>query len=143
MAERRPSIEDTNAAGGRFIREAKIYDLKIKSFRDALEDAHPSLDASAKRARRTPGADVVSQELDQMNKEYSNLIDTVQKILAQLKDEEAKLQEKRVSFSQVLSCFLIIVKHAVVCSAMRSFFCTNIKLKTFFVENFCVDFICN
>lgn len=142
MTERRPSIEDTNATGGRFIREAKIYDLKIKSFRDALEDAHPSLDASAKRARRTPGADV-SQELDQLNKEYSNLLDTVQKILAQLKDEEAKLQEKRVSFSQVLSCFLIIVKHAVVCSAMRSFFCTNIKLKIFFVENFCVDFICN
>lgn len=142
MAERRPSIEDTNAAGGRFIREAKIYDLKIKSFRDALEDAHPSLDASAKRARRTPGADVVSQELDQMNKEYSNLIDTVQKILAQLKDEEAKLQEKRVSFSQVLSCFLIIVKHAVVCSAMRSFFAQILSSK-YFLLNFCVDFICN
>lgn len=95
--ERKPSIEDTNAAGGRFIREAKIYDLKIKNFRESLEDAHPSLDATAKRSRRNPGADLVAQELDQLNKEYSELLDTVSQLLNQLQDDESKLQEKRVS----------------------------------------------
>ncbi len=101
MAERKPSIEDTNAAGARFIREAKIYDLKIKSYRESLEDSHPSLDASAKRSRRTPGADIVAQELDQINREYGNLIDIVLQHLNQLQDDESKLQEKRVSFLNV------------------------------------------
>lgn len=96
LTHRKPSIEDTNAAGGRFIREAKIYDLKLKNYRESLDDVHPSLDASTKRARRTPGSDIVAQELDQMNKEYSSLVDTVLQHLNQLQDDEAKLQERRV-----------------------------------------------
>ena len=89
-------IEDTNAAGGRFIREAKIYDLKIKSYRESLEDARPSLDGSAKRSRRNPGADIVAQELDQLNKEYSDLLDSVSQLLNQLQENDAKMQERRV-----------------------------------------------
>jgi len=80
--------------------------LKIKNYRENLEDSHPSLDASAKRSRRTPGADIVAQELDQLNKEYSNLIDTVLQLLNQLQDDESKLQEKRVSYIIVMFVLL-------------------------------------
>ncbi|XP_054153654.1 microtubule-actin cross-linking factor 1, isoforms 1/2/3/4-like isoform X7 [Oppia nitens] len=81
LVERKPSIEDTNASGARFIREAKIHDLKIKSYRENLEDSHPSLDASAKRSRRTPGADIVIQELDQLNSDYKELLENMQRLL--------------------------------------------------------------
>ena len=100
LVERKPSIEDTNAAGGRFIREAKIYDLKIKSYRESLEDARPSLDGSAKRSRRNPGADIVAQELDQLNKEYSDLLDSVSQLLNQLQQDDAKLQERRAALME-------------------------------------------
>jgi hypothetical protein len=70
--------------------------LKIKSYRENLEDSHPSLDASAKRSRRTPGADVVAQELDQLNSEYSQLLESVRQLL------NKQLQETKVSFPTIV-----------------------------------------
>ena len=108
--ERKPSIEDTNSAGARFIREAKIYDLKIKSYREGLEESHPSLDASAKRQRRTPGADIVAQELDQLNKEYQELLDYVLQHLNRLQEDESKLNVNRVSNQLIVICILFKFK---------------------------------
>ncbi|XP_074600372.1 dystonin-like protein short stop isoform X2 [Brevipalpus obovatus] len=82
LLEHKPSIDDTNVAGERFIREARVYDLSLKNYRDSLEESHPSLDAIiARRSRRNSGADVVEQELDNLNKEYMTLIDTVTKFM--------------------------------------------------------------
>ncbi|XP_071449100.1 microtubule-actin cross-linking factor 1, isoforms 1/2/3/4/5 isoform X30 [Hetaerina americana] len=85
VVEKIPAIEQVNMVGGRFIREAKIYDLRLQSYRDALEDIHPSLDGEvllgAKRARRQPGAEVVSAELDLLNRKFQSLLDILLDIL--------------------------------------------------------------
>ncbi|XP_014680837.1 PREDICTED: uncharacterized protein LOC106820781 [Priapulus caudatus] len=35
LGERKPSVEQVNRDGGRYIREAKIYDLKLRAYRRA------------------------------------------------------------------------------------------------------------
>ncbi|RWS15093.1 microtubule-actin cross-linking factor 1-like isoform X28, partial [Dinothrombium tinctorium] len=78
LAERKPSIEDTCAAGHRFIREAKLYEMQCKTFTESLEKVHPSLDASVSRiGRRASGAEIVQQEIDNLNQEYTSLLESV------------------------------------------------------------------
>ncbi|RWS27955.1 microtubule-actin cross-linking factor 1-like protein [Leptotrombidium deliense] len=79
VAEHKHSIEDTSAAGSRFIREAKLYDMQCKTYNETLEKIHPSLDASLKRktGKRTSGSDVVQEEIDNLNQEYNNLLEAI------------------------------------------------------------------
>lgn len=56
----------------------QIYDMKLKSYRESLEDVHPSLDASVKKKRRTLiGSEQVSNELDTLNKQYLDMVAVV------------------------------------------------------------------
>ncbi|XP_022236398.1 uncharacterized protein LOC106476963, partial [Limulus polyphemus] len=87
IAQRKSSIEDTNTLGGRYVREAKIYDLRLKHYRESLEEVHPSLDASIpKKAKVVVGADDVSQELDILNQNYTELVNTVLEYLNKLRE---------------------------------------------------------
>ncbi|XP_066142735.1 microtubule-actin cross-linking factor 1 isoform X41 [Euwallacea fornicatus] len=80
VVERTPKIEQVNLNGGRFIREGKIWSKGVQKSRDALLDAHPSLDASDvfKNKESGPaGADVVAKDLDEFNDRYRYLIDVL------------------------------------------------------------------
>lgn len=75
------------------MKEAKIYDLKLKNFREQLEEYHPSIDASAKRTKIVNGIETVTQELIYLKEEYSSLLDKLLALLNQLQDEATKSSE--------------------------------------------------
>ena len=88
--QRKPSIEDTNVAGNRFINEAKTLNVKIKNYRDSIDE---QLELSSKRARKVEGVEIVEQELETLNKEYKSLLDQVLSYLNQLQDDETRMRE--------------------------------------------------
>ncbi|XP_067144023.1 microtubule-actin cross-linking factor 1 isoform X6 [Centruroides vittatus] len=102
LAEKKNSIENVNILGGRYIREAKIFDLRLKHYKEGLEEVHPSLDASVvKKAKLSSGADVVSQELDTLNQQYTNMVDSLVQHINELKvaisnhnDQKIAVEEK-------------------------------------------------
>ncbi len=94
VSSHKSSIEETNSAGNRFSKEAKIYDLKLKNYRETVaEQAHPSLDASAKRSKVVNGVETVAVELKALNEEYKATLDRLLALLNQLQDDESKLRE--------------------------------------------------
>ncbi|KAI2799657.1 hypothetical protein BLOT_011563 [Blomia tropicalis] len=90
IVERKPSIEDTTLSGTRFINEAKNINVKIKNYRETLDE---SVELSAKRARKIEGVEIVEQELEALNKEYKSLLDQVLSFLNQLQDDETRMRE--------------------------------------------------
>ncbi|XP_016942953.3 microtubule-actin cross-linking factor 1 isoform X28 [Drosophila suzukii] len=77
--ERKPKIENVNVAGGRLIREAKIYDSKCLRFVDWLLEARPSFSPPRRDLRPAdsdPGAtQYYSQRLDNLNTKYDRLLE--------------------------------------------------------------------
>ncbi|KRJ99249.1 uncharacterized protein Dyak_GE13333, isoform F [Drosophila yakuba] len=77
--ERKPKIENVNVAGGRLIREAKIYDGKCLRFVDWLVEARPSFSPPRRDLRPAdsdPGAtQYYSQRLDNLNTKYDRLLE--------------------------------------------------------------------
>lgn len=57
------------------------------------EQAHPSLDASAKRSKVVNGVETVAVELKALNEEYKATLDRLLALLNQLQDDESKLRE--------------------------------------------------
>nr|CAD7404991.1 unnamed protein product [Timema cristinae] len=97
VKEKAPAIEQVNVTGGRFIRESKIYDLRLQRYSDWLiEEVHPSLDVGVKRpGGRASSADHVVEELDILNHRYQALLgilyDRLRQIVA-LSPEDPQLQ---------------------------------------------------
>ncbi|KAG8192780.1 hypothetical protein JTE90_019099 [Oedothorax gibbosus] len=83
LSHQKAAIEDTNADGARFIREAKMYDLQLKLYQEGLDENPAASDA--KRAKLASGAEVVTQQLDELNQEYIDLVNTVLQFLNELK----------------------------------------------------------
>ncbi|XP_050743317.1 dystonin isoform X29 [Drosophila biarmipes] len=77
--ERKPKIENVNVAGGRLIREAKIYDSKCLRFVDWLLESRPSFSPPRRDLRPAdidPGAtQYYSQRLDNLNTKYDRLLE--------------------------------------------------------------------
>ncbi|XP_046866307.1 dystonin isoform X5 [Drosophila willistoni] len=77
--ERKPKIENVNVAGGRLIREAKIYDSKCLRFVDWLLEVRPSFSPPRRDLRPAdsdPGAtQYYSQRLDNLNTKYDRLLE--------------------------------------------------------------------
>ncbi|GFY59276.1 plectin [Trichonephila inaurata madagascariensis] len=87
IAEKSSCFEETNALGARYIREAKIYDLRLKHYKENLEEEHPSLDASLqKNPTVISGAEDVERELEHLNQRYSALIQVILDYLEELKE---------------------------------------------------------
>ncbi|XP_037953237.1 dystonin isoform X24 [Teleopsis dalmanni] len=77
--EQKPKIEHVNLAGGRLIREAKIYDAKCLRFVDWLIEARPSF-SPPRRDLRPPDSDpgatqYYSHRLDALNIKYDRLLE--------------------------------------------------------------------
>ncbi|XP_072153557.1 microtubule-actin cross-linking factor 1 isoform X35 [Bemisia tabaci] len=99
IVDRKPSMEQVNVDGGRFIREAKIYDLRLQHYCDwLLDEVHPSMDASSPRWRRTrfasanSGEVAVARDLDILNHRYQALLtilhDRLKQLLVDLPDNK-------------------------------------------------------
>ncbi|TMW45959.1 hypothetical protein DOY81_008958 [Sarcophaga bullata] len=77
--ERKPKIENVNLAGGKLIREAKIYDGKCLCFMDWLLEVRPSFAPPRRDLRSSesdPGAtQYYSQRLDTLNMKYDRLLE--------------------------------------------------------------------
>lgn len=110
VSTHKSSIEDTNNTGTRFMKEATIYDLKLKNYREQLEEYHPSLDASAKRSRVVSGIEVVTNELKMLNEDYVSIMDRLLVLLNQLQDDNSKLKEF-VSFANFYSSIQQLVSY--------------------------------
>ncbi|XP_050545575.1 microtubule-actin cross-linking factor 1 isoform X5 [Daktulosphaira vitifoliae] len=95
------AIESVNVDGGRFIREAKIFDLRLQHYCAWLvEEVHPSLDASSyqKGQNMDPSAGeiAISHELDVLNHRFQALLNMLVdqlKNLASLNLDDHELQE--------------------------------------------------
>lgn len=74
-----------------------MVNTKIKTYRTSVED---QAEASAKRARKFAGVEVVEQELQHLNTEYKALLDKVLSLLNQLQDDESRLREFVSTFSR-------------------------------------------
>lgn len=75
------------------MKEAKIHDQKLKSYREKIQEYQPSIDASAKRSKIICGIDCVEQELKQLNDAYASLLNRILNLLNQLQDDDSKLRE--------------------------------------------------
>ncbi|XP_046442948.1 microtubule-actin cross-linking factor 1-like isoform X3 [Daphnia pulex] len=90
VAAKKPSLDEANILGARLIREAKIYDIRLKSYRTALEEFQPSWDGivQTRRGPRGPAtaAEYVARDLDDLNGHYEELVDALQRRLQLLCD---------------------------------------------------------
>lgn len=86
------SIDETNNLGQRFIKEAKIYDQKLKNYREHLEEYHQKV-FDSKRSKIVSGAECVAQELKQLNDDYASLLNRILSLLNQLQDDDSKYKE--------------------------------------------------
>merc|ERR1711874_9528 len=85
IIEKKPRLEHVNTLGGRFLREAKIYDLRLSQYKASLEDVQPSLDASlSKRPRLVSGAENTTSQLDRLNAQYQFIADELYDRIAKL-----------------------------------------------------------
>ncbi|KFM60284.1 Dystonin, partial [Stegodyphus mimosarum] len=98
LSQRKAAIEDVNVDGGRFVREAKIYDLLLKQYQEGLDDNPAASDA--KKAKLLSGAEMVSQELDVLNQEYTDLVNTVLQRLNELKSLVSSQEGQKVAIEE-------------------------------------------
>uniref|UniRef100_A0A915IPP4 Microtubule-actin cross-linking factor 1 n=1 Tax=Romanomermis culicivorax TaxID=13658 RepID=A0A915IPP4_ROMCU len=77
LQERTTAMENVNLEGGRFIREAKLYDARLQQYCDVLKDIHQGRESlfapSPHPSAELSGADQVQKELDDLNKRFSQL----------------------------------------------------------------------
>uniref|UniRef100_A0A5S6QD24 Calponin-homology (CH) domain-containing protein n=1 Tax=Trichuris muris TaxID=70415 RepID=A0A5S6QD24_TRIMR len=73
LNERTVAVEKVNREGGRFIREAKLYDLRTGQYRTFLTD--PQLTFGPLSA--VSGVQQVSKELDELNRRFSQLASVI------------------------------------------------------------------
>eukprot|EP00092_Neocalanus_flemingeri_P001303 GFUD01001391.1.p1 GENE.GFUD01001391.1~~GFUD01001391.1.p1 ORF type:complete len:5580 (+),score=1489.94 GFUD01001391.1:543-17282(+) len=108
--ERAPHVEQVNTLGGRYVREAKIYDLRLERFQCDLEEVHPSLDGSIKKRNKQSGADTVSQELDLFNLKYQRLCESLRSRLEAVGDESKDDPEIQSKLTNLLLAPLAVVR---------------------------------
>lgn len=98
LSQRKAAIEDVNVDGGRFIREAKMYDLQLKQYQEGLDD-NPAA-SEAKKAKIVSGAEIVSQELDQLNQQYTDLVNVVLQRVNELKSLVSSQEGQKVAIEE-------------------------------------------
>ncbi|KAK0426455.1 hypothetical protein QR680_009718 [Steinernema hermaphroditum] len=118
LQERTEAIEAVNREGGKFIREAKGYDSKMRQFHENVVGIHgPTVANEFRRSVPQPqnGADQVTEELEKLNRRFAQLSSLIlerrnvisvliQKWKQKQQDDEerrrAEDEEKRRAFEQ-------------------------------------------
>ncbi|CAL1283114.1 unnamed protein product [Larinioides sclopetarius] len=98
LSQRKAAIEDVNVDGGRFIREAKMFDRQLKLYQEGLDD-NPAA-SEAKRPKIVSGAEIVSQELDQLNQQYTDLVNTLLQRVNELKSLVSSQEGQKVAIEE-------------------------------------------
>ncbi|GMT26946.1 hypothetical protein PFISCL1PPCAC_18243, partial [Pristionchus fissidentatus] len=76
LQKRTDAIENVNREGGKFIREAKGYDGRLKQYGDAIRGIHGrDIERDFKRTHPQPknGAQIVTEELEALNRRFAQL----------------------------------------------------------------------
>lgn len=88
----------------------QIYDIRLKSYRTALEEFQPSWDGSVRRVRgQATAAEYVARDLDDLNGSYDTLVDALQRRLQQLCDlvqqdlDEFEVRNQLIYFEQKMT----------------------------------------
>ncbi|XP_071036383.1 microtubule-actin cross-linking factor 1 isoform X6 [Parasteatoda tepidariorum] len=98
LSQRKAAIEDVNVDGGRYLREAKMYELLLKQYQESIED-NPA-DSNAKKAKLISETEIISQELDELNKEYTDLVNSVLQRLNELKSLVSSQEGQKVAIEE-------------------------------------------
>ncbi len=88
----------------------KIYDLRLKSYRTALEDFQPSWDGSVRRGRsQVTMLDYISNDLDELNGRYEWLVDVLHRRLQQLYAQaQQDLPDTEVTFDSIYFSYHLV-----------------------------------
>ncbi|XP_073988678.1 dystonin-like protein short stop isoform X7 [Rhodnius prolixus] len=84
IVERTQPLEQVNIDGGRFIREAKIYQLKLRKYRDQVARNQPSYDPGSPIVPDMEEEEKVAAQLDTLNQRFSALVSVMQDRLRQI-----------------------------------------------------------
>ncbi|CAL1283109.1 unnamed protein product [Larinioides sclopetarius] len=106
LSQRKAAIEDVNVDGGRFIREAKMFDRQLKLYQEGLDD-NPAA-SEAKRPKIVSGAEIVSQELDQLNQQYTDLVNTLLQRVNELKSLVSSQEGQKFSVTIIQAAPIIL-----------------------------------
>ena len=83
----RPAISSGGGTNEPSVTTFQIYDIRLKSYRTALEEFQPSWDGIVRRARgQATAAEYVARDLDDLNGRYEELVDVLQRRLQHLYD---------------------------------------------------------
>ncbi|GBM86483.1 Dystonin [Araneus ventricosus] len=106
LSQRKAAIEDVNVDGGRFIREAKMYDRHLKLYQEGLDD-NPAA-SEAKRPKIVSGAEIVSQELDHLNQQYTDLVNALLQRMNELKSLVSSQEGQKFSVTIIQAAPIIL-----------------------------------
>ncbi|GIY98982.1 dystonin [Caerostris extrusa] len=106
LSQKKAAIEDVNVDGGRYIREAKMYDLQLKYYQDGLDD-NPAA-SEAKRAKIVSGTEIVSQELDQLNQQYTDLVNALLQRVNELKSLVSSQEGQKFSVTIIQAAPIVL-----------------------------------
>lgn len=81
-----------------------MYDRQLKLYQEGLDD-NPAA-SEAKRPKIVSGAEIISQELDQLNQQYTDLVNTLLQRVNELKSLVSSQEGQKVNF---LTLFMLSV----------------------------------
>uniref|UniRef100_A0A914HUQ8 Uncharacterized protein n=1 Tax=Globodera rostochiensis TaxID=31243 RepID=A0A914HUQ8_GLORO len=73
LQEHTATIENINKEGGKFIRDAKSYDLRLSQYHDSVVSIHGASELHRQKPQPKTGATVVTEELEQLNRRFAEL----------------------------------------------------------------------
>ncbi|XP_074641306.1 uncharacterized protein LOC141899052 [Tubulanus polymorphus] len=86
LYEQKPQIEKVNHSGSKFVAEAHVFDNHLKKYKKVLEEVHPVDIQKSKRARTQSGVERVENELDMLNRTYTDMITATNDRIRRIKD---------------------------------------------------------
>lgn len=83
--------------------------MRLKQYKDSLEEVHPSLDASlsSKKPKRDSGTDLIIQKLDEFNNDFTDTVNTLVDRINDLNSISSKHQQLQVRLLKHVSFGLI------------------------------------
>ncbi|KAI8481242.1 hypothetical protein Bbelb_410450, partial [Branchiostoma belcheri] len=91
LDQHQPAVEETTRLGEQFIQQAQDYDSQLEQFRSSLNS---DLSDAAKKPKIQSSADIVGQQLDDLNRRYRDLVAKTTRNL-QLMNSSLAAEEKQ------------------------------------------------
>ncbi|XP_035657737.1 microtubule-actin cross-linking factor 1-like [Branchiostoma floridae] len=98
LDQHQPAVEETTRLGEQFIQQAQDYDSQLEQYRSSLNS---DLSDAAKKPKIQCSADIVGQQLDDLNRRYRDLVAKTTRNL-QLMNSSLAAEEKQVVMAGIL-----------------------------------------